>query len=167
MRETLRFSRASAKTNQQCTVSRLLWRNHTRNGAFRVCFGGITREMVRFSFALAESHEKCCVSRLLWRNHTRNGAFLVCFGGIIREMVRFSFALAESREKCCVSHVFCGNIIRSRGSAHIPPASHGLAGISLKKYFFMHNMLGSLQMSVVSRLKSTFSMTHFSPEICF
>src|SRR5215471_19334980 len=90
MRETLRFSRASAKTNQQCTVSREKSGNHTRNGAFLVCFGGITREMLRFSFALAESHEKWCVSRLLWRNHTRKGAFLVCFGGITREMLRFS-----------------------------------------------------------------------------
>src|SRR5215472_7645762 len=152
MRQTLRFSRASAKTNQQCTVSRLLWRNHTRNGALRVCFGGIIREMVRCAFASAESYEKWCVARLLWRNHTRNGALRVCFGGITREMLRFSFALAESYEKWCVSRVFCGNIIRSRGSAHIPPASRGLAGISLKKYFFMHNMLGSLQMSVVSRL---------------
>src|SRR5215472_13893676 len=143
-------------------VSHVLPPKQISNAPFLVRNPGITREMVRFSFTLAESHEKWCVSRLLWRNHTRKGAFLVCFGGITREMLRFSFALAESREKCCVSHVFCGDIIRSRGSAHIPPASRGLAGISLKKYFFMHNMLGSLQMSVVSRLKSTFSMTHFS-----
>src|SRR5262249_8384517 len=137
------------------------------NAPFLVRNPGITREMVRFAFALAESHEKRCVSRLLWRNHTRNAAFLAFFAECKREKEHFSGFSREKREQRCVSHVFCGNIIRSRGSAHIPPASREPAGISLKKYFFMHNMLGFLQMSVVSRLKSTFSMTHFSLEICF
>src|SRR5215472_7645761 len=93
-----RFSFALAESYEKWCVARLLWRNHTRNGALRVCFGGIIREMVRCAFALAESHEKWCVARLLWRNHTRNAAFLVCFGGIIREMVRFSCFLREHHQ---------------------------------------------------------------------